>query len=185
MNTIYILGEPGVGKSTLVKELTSTYKLVANLQRPIPHTLYRTPTSERCITLGAPHPTFPGTDTLPFNAINQMERLFLQCTQHNLNIIGEGDRLANQRFIELARNHGDLHLYYLVAPPAETAKRRQQRSQTHNTKQQDTAWVKGRQTKHSKLAAANNAITLDATKTPKELAAQIHADRQSHEAPHA
>ena len=86
-------------------------------------------------------------------------------------VFGEGDRLANGRFFELAREAGQLTLFHLNPSADVIAARREARAKHLGTKAQNESWARGRATKHENLAAQYGAILI-----PNELSAQQGAD---------
>lgn len=174
MKIVYLLGVAGAGKTTLVRALTEQWQHRLDLDKPLAHQHWIAPNLGRVVTLGRPAPVFAGTDTLSFTAIKQAPHLLELMKQHDVNlVIGEGDRFANQRFIDLARDLGDLHLFYLTAPAHLLEERRQQRAAQHGLPPQDPRWLASRQTKHHGLAQRNRAVYLNATQPPATLATQL------------
>ena len=173
MQTVYLIGSPGVGKTTLVKELTKDWLLADTASIPVKHLCYTTPFG-RAIELGHRREPFGGTDTLAYDAINKIEQWLPALEGIDL-IIGEGDRLANTRFITLCKQLGKVHLYHLTTEPETSAQRRAQRAQEYGTAKQNEAWVKGRASKHENLAKKHNAVTLTANLEPAMLARIILA----------
>jgi shikimate kinase len=174
MKIVYLLGVAGAGKTTLVRALTDRWQHRLDVDAPLAHQHWIAPALGRVVTLGRPAPIFAGTDTLSYTAINKAPHLLELLKQHDVNlVVGEGDRFANQRFIDLARELGDLHLFYLTAPPDVLADRRQQRATQHRLPPQNPRWIASRQTKHHDLATRNRATYLNATQPPATLATQL------------
>lgn len=174
MKIAYLLGVAGTGKTTLIKALTDQWQYRQLLNRPMAHQHWIAPELGRVVTLGKPHAVFGGTDTLSFTAIEQVDNLFTALGKHQVGlVIGEGDRFANQRFIDTARRHATTLVFYLTAPNDVLDERRRNRAQQHGLKQQDAKWITGRLNKHHRLAKANNAIYLNATQPPTTMAQQV------------
>lgn len=126
--------------------------------------------------IGTDEKVFGGTDTLSYTAIDAAERWLESmslCSAGGL-VFAEGDRLANDRFLEAARKHYKVIPFYLNCDNNEAAHRRASRAVKHNLTLQSDSWVKGRVTKHANLAARQaGTIKLDARATPEELAAIV------------
>jgi energy-coupling factor transporter ATP-binding protein EcfA2 len=150
MDLLYVIGEPGAGKSTLVKHLT----------RGLPYEDTTSPFAFRRYDcgvweLGARRPDFSGTDALGLSVQPVVERT-LEGFKPKL-VIAEGDRLANAKFFEAARGMGyTLHIVHLAGLGV-AAMQRQIRGSNQNE-----AWVKGRRTKVYALAAQYGALELPA-----------------------
>ena len=150
----YLIGEPGVGKSTLLGTLTagSEYEEVRD-----PFWLRRH--ANGVTELGRHREDFSGTDALPMSVQPAVQQ-YLEAVGPAL-VLGEGDRLGNDTFFAYARRAGyELHLYVLVGT-ATAASRRKARG----TGQNET-WVKGRQTKVMNLIDRFRPEVLDASMDP-------------------
>jgi GTPase SAR1 family protein len=165
---IYIIGAPGVGKTTLTNALISPWEALETPLKPVKHTNYRTPNGLKVTQLGHAKPPFGGTDTLSYTAINLIEPWlhFLDADY----LYAEGDRLANPRFFDYIEQHTKLHLFYLRAPQITLIQRRTDRAAAHDLPMQNPSWANGRATKHQRLAYNYAATTLDATLSPSRLA---------------
>lgn len=166
MKIIYLIGAPGAGKTTLTEAFTRDWQETARLDDPIKYRKHFTPQGE-AISLGWLRPNFGGTDTLGNTAIIPIETWLPKVAESNLTYLyGEGDRLANARFFNLAKSVGQLYLFYLDTDPAVSEQRRRTRA-AETGKQQNPTWVKGRETKHRNLAREFNAITIPGHGTPE------------------
>jgi len=163
MKIIYLIGAPGAGKTTLTEAFTKTWVETAKIEDPIKYRTHDTPHG-KAISLGWLRPSFGGTDTLGNTAIVSIEP-WLPTVKTDL-IYGEGDRLANGRFFQLAQSIGEFHLFYLNTEPALCAERRRQRSELTG-KQQNETWVKGRETKHRNLASLFKAFEIPSGLSPE------------------
>ncbi|WIC89121.1 adenylate kinase [Arthrobacter phage Ottawa] len=140
---IYLVGEPGSGKSTAMAAATSHFQRHPQ-QAPLAHDLLVSEAAIEAVELGKRRGTFSGTDALPMNAITKAEEL-LRSTLAPV-VLGEGARLGCRRFLEAAVSAGyKVHLIHLSTPHAEA--QRQQRGAA-----QKDSWVKGARTRADNLA---------------------------------
>lgn len=178
MNTLYLIGPPGAGKTTLMGEVMRDWNLLSRETKPVKHSWWESPHGIT-LELGHPRAPFGGTDTLSYTAINTLE-LWLPNLQKVDLLVGEGDRLANNRFLDLCRSLGTLHLFYLTAPDGVLQDRRAHRAAKNALPPQNPTWAKGRASKHHNLATQQNATILDATQPTPTLAqlimAELHAN---------
>ena len=108
MIVVYLIGIAGVGKSTVVTELSHDWTLRSEQTKPFAHRHYNTPHG-KAIILGKNVQPFGGTDTLSWTAINNVDHFLTVCNERNIElIIGEGDRFANDRFITAAKKTGGI-----------------------------------------------------------------------------
>ena len=169
MKIIYLIGEPGSGKTTLTEAFTQNWKDARHFEKPIKYRVHTTPQGE-ALSLGWLRPNFGGTDTLGNAAILSIEPWLPTIKDSYQILYGEGDRLANDRFFNLCQSQGEFHLFYLDTNP-ETAKARRAERSLRTGKEQNPTWVKGRATKHKNLAAKWNATFIPDGLTPYEGAA--------------
>lgn len=143
---IYVVGEPGAGKSTAMAAATSEYTRHPQ-QAPLAHDLLVDESQIVAVELGKRRGTFSGTDALAMNAITRAEQLLRETLAPV--VLGEGARLGNRRFLEHAVGLGyEVTLYHLTTPHAE--KQRGERGA-----EQTESWVKGARTRAANIAAAN------------------------------
>lgn len=152
----YIIGQPGAGKTTLVRALTDGLHKQA-VTWPVAHIVYP---DVSAIQLGADRDDFGGTDALGMSV--QPKALdFLDWAQSNWHgAFAEGDRLANGKFFEAVIALGyELEVIHLDASDELAAARRAARGSTQNE-----GWVKGRVTKTRRLAEeyADRTVTVPA-----------------------
>ena len=150
---VYLIGVPGSGKSTLMKELTrGLTRAPAGI--PIAHEWLG---DGKALELGKTRESFSGTDALPMNAQPKAAE-FIE--QHPARLIlAEGDRLANDRFFKRITAAGyEFHLVYVNADAETVQERRRQRGS-----RQDPTWLQGRATKVRNLLDEWAHWTVDAT----------------------
>jgi len=178
MIIVYLIGVAGVGKSTTVKQLTADWSLRMKVDKPFAHRHYSTKHG-RAIIIGKDIEPFGGTDTLSYTAINSVDGFLATCVKRNVKIIvAEGDRLANNRFLTMAQQHGTLLLFNLHAADDITEQRRAQRAIQHNTSTQNANWIRGRKTKVATLATTFKAITIDATQPTINISQMINSEME-------
>lgn len=168
--TVYLVGEPGAGKTTLAAALRSGWSELTMEKRPLRHVLWQTPAGHLAAELGWPRGTFSGTDSLPMDAVRHAEPWISSCGYPL--VLGEGDRLACDRFLRAAADVGPLAVVH-VATPAELAAERRALRGT----EQDRRWLEGRRTKVGRLVErwAEHVVAVDGALQPAAMAAQVRA----------
>lgn len=161
LKIIYLIGQPGSGKSTLTKNfLTSQCTLQETRTEPFKHELYDY-RGTTILSLGIQNSkTFGGTDVLPFTVITQIKE-WLPTVPPDTIIVGEGDRLANEKFFEEAKKCGDLCVVWLKTTDDVASERRRKRSEMKGKKLQNEAWIKGRITKTKRIASSYDPVVID------------------------
>lgn len=148
MKLVYLVGMPGVGKTTVMAELLPRLSSTRRqLTTPIAHeVLLAEPETVVGAHLGIPRASFGGTDALAMN-IQPRAAAWLVTHPYPL-VLGEGDRLGNGSFFAvMAAADVDLQVVELVCDPAALEARRSGRG-SH----QDPTWLRGRATKLANLA---------------------------------
>ena len=114
INTIYFIGAPATGKTTLMKNIHQEWLFMENVSKPIAYRVFKDLTNkenEYNIVLGKDAPVYGGTDTLSFTAINHCEDLYKKFSRKRVKyVLAEGDRLANSTFFDMCLNYGELHV---------------------------------------------------------------------------
>lgn len=170
-HALYIIGEPGVGKTTLMSALRA-----GQLWQPhdVPFThqhsgLGVAANDPLAVELGGPREGFGGTDVLGM-AVQPQAVAFLSGSCAPQLLLAEGDRLGNGKWFASVTEAG-YHLYvYHLHGPRVAARRRAERGSD-----QDPTWLKGRRTKVESLSLLMSAIVLDAS-LPVELLVQSLMD---------
>ena len=139
---IYLIGEPGAGKSTIMAAATAHYTRI-KIDKPLAHEYLLDGDEAIALELGYHRPLFSGTDTLGMSAINAAEELL--ATQPFPLVLAEGARLANLRFLTTATQLGyNVHLHLITSRNA--PQRRINRGTTQNP-----SWIKGATTRANNL----------------------------------
>lgn len=152
MNLLYLVGPPGVGKSSAMAALTAQCKRVPRTGPVAYDTLYREypppeASRELAVEIGRRRETYSGTDALGM-AVNPAAVEWIYSSPHGL-VLAEGARLANMRFFSAAMHAAyNVHLIHLGAPDSLLADRRSARGSDQNP-----AWVKGATTRAERIAA--------------------------------
>jgi len=124
MKLIYLIGMPGTGKSTVMKSFMERH---TPWEKDKPAELLETHVSGNIRILGKYEDgeTFSGTDRLSMAvAPKAIEWL---STEPDEIIVGEGDRLNNKAFFEMARDLGELHIIQLTVSDEERERRYKER----------------------------------------------------------
>lgn len=173
----YIFGQPGAGKTTLMRALCGESPPLYEARDPVRHRCFSRGGKMFAVLGGDAYP-FGGTDTLSYTAVGSADGWLASlaaCAAGRI-VLAEGDRLANDRFFDVARKHYRLLPFYLRCKDSEASRRRAVRASTHSLPLQSDSWVKGRVTKHASLAARHSDVTaLDAMLSPEKLAAIVWA----------
>lgn len=174
MNLLYLIGVPGSGKTTLMRELVLGRPRRV-IQKPFAHTVYE----GGLVQLGRDRGTHGGTDALSMS----VQPLVVAALETALwpRVIAEGDRLANMTFFEAVMAAGyDLTVAMLEVPGEVASARREGRGTN-----QDERWLRGRESKVTNLWAQLGAmqaagralplvtVALDGTKSPQALAQEL------------
>lgn len=174
---VYLVGPPGVGKTTLMRELKAPY-LEGPAERAWDRSLlWLTPlyAADRMagVELGRTRDAFGGTDALGM-AVMPQAKAWMEAAPLPGLVLGEGARLGTVPFLDLLASRADLTVVHLTAKPAALTARRLARGS-----RQDPTWMRGaesraRNTADQLRAGGVRVRTLDATDaTPAELAAQM------------
>lgn len=172
MNQIlWVVGEPGVGKTTLVKGLLESNSTIVSKPK---WTVGPTVCAGGHYT-GA---TFDGADTVPYNGVGKAldfwsEFLAQRCTL----TIFDGDRFSNAKVVRYFDNRNVLlscpptvlRCVLLFADEEEVHRRRLRRGSNQNP-----SWVKGRKTKSARFAETfERRLELNAGQSPEDLLAIV------------
>lgn len=159
---VYLIGQPGAGKTTVADCMTETFARV-DIDQPLPHRAWLNPDGTFAfVSLGRHREGFGGTDTLAMNVQPKVVDWLTSPIAPRV-VFGEGDRLGNLKFHDAMKAAGwDVTMVYLDTPDGEASVRRRDRGSN-----QDPTWVKGRISKARTLADVTDAIRLDGLDPPK------------------
>lgn len=156
MKVIAIGGEPGSGKTSLIKELLAhkPWKKLYDEFKLVPYLQY-----ENCYLLGKydDGETFSGTDRMSM-AVQPEAVKFLSSLPPSAIVLYEGDRLFNVSFIEHCMNNYDCEIIYL-----ETDRNIREERYKERGSDQNKTWLQGRETKISNILG-NMSIMFNTTK---------------------
>lgn len=137
-----MIGEPGVGKSTLLAGLVTGARATYRL-RPVAHADYG-----RAAQIGVIREGFAGTDGL---ALNAQPAVLEWLARYPFDyFVAEGDRLANAKFFTAVQALGYRLTVAALLGAELAAVNREKRAQVVGRAQNDT-WVRGRATKVDRL----------------------------------
>lgn len=176
--SVYLIGEPGVGKTTVTSALCQNFALGDELQLlgKLWGTELLSAGELAGYRLGRERELFAGTDALAMS-VNPDAVKWVQEDPLPEIIVGEGARLANKRFLTALEEKTNFLLVLVIADNA--AQRREERGSNQNQ-----SWVQGRLTASVNLFKEAlefgwNAIVLDNTDNdPQESADIIWKDLQ-------
>lgn len=174
---LYLFGPPACGKTTLLRVFLRQWPVLQTYTQPFAHELRAAPTPDwpihDCLVLGSSRPgPFGGTDALG-QGVGQAAIAWIALRPFP-RILAEGDRLAFDGFWRAAQRAGYTLLPVLLdCPPEVLAARRVHRATITRTSPQQAAWLAGRATKAQRLADEWDAIRLDATLPPADLADRL------------
>ena len=147
MKVIAIGGEPGAGKTTLMKKLIATlgvepkydaFKLVPYLQKDNVYVLGKYEEGE----------TFAGTDRMSM-AVQPEAIKFLATLPEDSVVLYEGDRLFTSSFLEDCLGKYDLDIVYLSTTKNIRSKRYEERGSNQNE-----TWLAGRESKVANILSS-------------------------------
>ena len=144
MKVIAIGGEPGAGKSTLMKRVIEHFKMEPKYDsyKLVPYLL-----SDNVYVLGKYEEgqTFSGTDRMSM-AVQPEAIKFLKTLPSNAVVLFEGDRLFTASFLEHCNENYDTTMIYL-----KTNKEVRQERYKERGSNQDETWLRGRESKISNI----------------------------------
>lgn len=153
-NLIYLVGQPGSGKSTLMAKLTAQFdrhSIAPAEHYPVAHDVLTDKKTGAVVAaeIGKRRELFSGTDALASSVIDKAAPWI--ASQPYPLVLAEGARLANKRFLEAAMA-GGYHVTLVLLDHPDAEKWRAKRSKEIG-KVQNEGWVKGR------LSASRNLAT--------------------------
>lgn len=140
MKVIAIGGEPGAGKSTLMKRIISHFNMEPKYDsyKLVPYLL-----SDNVYVLGKYEEgeVFSGTDRMSM-AVQPEAIKFLATLPSNAVVLFEGDRLFTASFLEHCCENYDTHIIHLRTEKEVRTERYKERGSN-----QDETWLRGRESK--------------------------------------
>jgi dephospho-CoA kinase len=142
MKIIAIGGEPGAGKSTLMKIFLETFKMEPAFDKFKLVPYHKSPDKEYYI-LGKYEQgeVFSGTDRMSM-AVQPEAIKFLASLPKDAIVLFEGDRLFTGSFLEHCVENYDTHIIYLSTDKSVREERYKERGSNQNE-----TWLQGRETK--------------------------------------
>ena len=161
---IFILGAPGIGKTTLVREFLAGEQLTF-VEKP-----KWTLASDFCAAGHYKGTTFDGGDTVPYTGAADALEYWSANLLHLPYVIFDGDRFSTRPSLEIVSEHAQVIGFHLHADDNLLDDRREERMSNQNE-----TWMRGRVTKARNFATVIQAHDLDASATPGELAEMVRA----------
>lgn len=142
---LYIIGEPGSGKSTLVAAMT---RGLSPVERAVPYVAWLE-YSPKVAQLGRVREDFSGTDALSMAAQNHVIDWLAGESDFPIPryIVAEGDRLANAKFFRAVEEQGHKLKVIALVPPDDVLERRRHKRNKQLGRAQNERWLKTRKTK--------------------------------------
>jgi hypothetical protein len=163
---LFVLGEPGIGKTSLARRLLQPDSyLVAKPKWTVGETV--------CAAGHYTGDTFDGADTVPYNGVADALRYWdAHLRSHALTML-DGDRFSHEGALAHFRPAALIRGVYLSAPAEIAVARRAARGSNQNA-----TWLKGRQTKAANFAmrmhdAGYPVLRLDARASTLELEIEV------------
>lgn len=179
--SVYLLGEPGVGKSTVMRHLLEGWTAGPyerwTSREMFGHYLAH-PEQGHGAYLGHLRPEYPGTDALSLSVAPQALIWLASLPLLGLDyVFGEGARLAHASFLAELGAQTELTVVYLTAPAEVAAERRLARG----GKLLSERYCKVAAGKSRNLAASIPVLEVQSEGDPREVAAQIwrHVDHDA------
>ncbi len=155
MKLVYLVGPPGVGKSTLMQNLTARCRRESET-KPFAHDWLYRDTTPVAIELGRRREAFSGTDALSMS-VQPRAVEWIGGKRHEL-ILAEGARLATYGFLTAARAAGyAVTLVHLCATERALQERRERRGSDQNP-----TWIQGATSRARRITEQ---MELDSTTT--------------------
>lgn len=163
MDLAYLIGQPGSGKSTLMRAVLGPGRPLLVDKLPI-----EDHEPEQVAEIGRTREQFSGTDALGMAILPVVVRTLPVLDAMGRDLVAEGDRLATPKFWDAATQQGwTVTVILLDTPDDECARRRTARGSA-----QSESWVRGRVTKTANLRPRADVI-LDGTPPVEILAAEL------------
>lgn len=166
---LWIVGEPGVGKTTLVRALVGgvPFSFVENPKWSL--------AGDRFALAGHyKGGTFDGADTVPYNGVEAALSYWDSNLRERFSVtIFDGDRFSHDTAREFVSSRASAFVVLLAAPPEVVAGRRRERGSN-----QSASWVAGRKTKSTRFFEStpnSKAIRLDSTLPVETLRLQVES----------
>lgn len=154
MHVVIVMGEPGTGKTTLVRkfmERWGTWKQMFTEWKLVPFHAFG-----RYVVLGKYEEgeVFAGTDRMSMAVQPEAVAFLKECSARGvIGVLFEGDRLTNLSFIEHCLENYDTQIFYLDVDPKTRASRYAERGSN-----QDEKFLKGRETKYANILTNFNVM---------------------------
>lgn len=168
---LFVVGAPGVGKTTLVRALLGLEG------GDLPEGGYLVPKPKWTVlpsAAAAGHytgETFDGGDTVPYTGAQDALAYWRAHLAARALTVFDGDRFSNAGVLTWLRDHGHAPRALWLTAPSETLDTRRAARGSH----QNAAWMKGRATKAERFAGMLPACALDAGRPLEQLVREARA----------
>jgi SpoVK/Ycf46/Vps4 family AAA+-type ATPase len=156
MRVVIVMGEPGTGKTTLVRKVMdlmslTNWKEMFTQVKLVPFHVFG-----NYVVLGKYEAgeVFAGTDRMSMAVQPEAVKFLKECKSRGVRgVLFEGDRLTNLSFIEHCLENYDTQIFYLEVSPETRAKRYAERGSN-----QDEKFLRGRETKYANILTNFNVM---------------------------
>lgn len=180
MKLVYVIGPPGIGKTTAMRGATDHWLAVPSTKPShpdvwIPHSILIDQGVPMAVEMGVRREPFGGTDGLSM-AIGSMACDWIRTKPHDL-VLGEGQRLATRNFLTCAGEAGYETRLLVLSAPDEVVRDRYSIRGEH----QSSPWRRGAATRVRNLSLWGEAgnvsevVRIDASGPPGYVADEIRA----------
>lgn len=164
MTIIFVVGEPGVGKTSAVRRL---------IPRKVKYTKPKFTVS--CDRAFAGHyigGKFDGADTVPYNGVSAALEFWESHLRKKKITVFDGDRFSNEKVLRFFQSRARVEVVHLFAEEGVGIERRKKRGGNQNA-----SWIKGRKTKSRRFAELlKNPLHVDVSRLKPEEVEQVICD---------